>query len=568
MKRTLACVLIAIMLIASCAPSQESPTPSPATVRPSEPAPGDQRLATPGPEDPRPPKPTLLPAGPPTPPDAPPPIAAKDPAPTPGEAQALASYPGAVQCEVPDDLKQAFGDNKIRDLAASLAPAAADHVVAWCREHLPDWFLQNETRRPAAEKPAAAVGICTFERAGRGILLYTRGDDVSGKTLLVVASGPWPSIECCNGQLLRGLGGGDGQQGLKSEGPALSKATPLAWVPDVLVQPVPAGASSVRLQLPVPIDKIAFGDPEHVSNLVPFGCHGGGHPEGFDHIVLPVQPGTIIGSWADGDVREVKPWGDEELGEFAVIIDYGDGLMGIHSEVQKPLVKVGDRVKAGDPIGQGMSFLAGSENAEFALIDRHRTDGPDEDGVHVSGFDYLRKDVQEQFIAAYRAALLDPYLSKGTPVGLTSPWEPYLTNPLLIHQRHKGTPMGEWYLNAPWAIGGPADVLVFKGKDSPYYGQRVTGMDNSHGNYVGGATYLFGSWEADAEKGQIKIVTDRAIYYGIYALDESGARATLKIEYQEGSYPTGFSERAVTYMERRPITRLQDAAELGVLPPS
>lgn len=55
----------------------------------------------------------------------------------------------------------------------------------------------------------------------------------------------------------------------------------------------------------------------------------------------------------------------------------------------------------------------------------------------------------------------------------------------------------------------------------------------------------------DYEKGQLKIMnTNGPVYFGIFEIDESGDRAELRIEYQENSYPTGFSSKALTYIQR------------------
>ena len=54
--------------------------------------------------------------------------------------------------------------------------------------------------------------------------------------------------------------------------------------------------------------------------------------------------------------------------------------------------------------------------------------------------------------------------------------------------------------------------------------------------------------------------------YGIFQIEESEERARLTIQYQTGSYPTGFTEEALTFIERSYVPRRMDGVNLGVLP--
>jgi hypothetical protein len=58
---------------------------------------------------------------------------------------------------------------------------------------------------------------------------------------------------------------------------------------------------------------------------------------------------------------------------------------------------------------------------------------------------------------------------------------------------------------------------------------------------------------------------DGTTYFGIFEIDEGEDRAKLKIEYQKGSYPTGFSSKAITYIERSNLGRRNDGYLLGVI---
>lgn len=335
--------------------------------------------------------------------------------------------------------------------------------------------------------------------------------------------------------------------------------TRVPWIEGAITQPVPEHGSSVRLGLPVPVEQILFTE---TSGIGGFGIHAGGHKEGLDHVWMSVTEDAIIGSWGDGVVTNVIPSGDIELGEHMITVYYGDGLYGHHGEILNPLVAVDDEVNEGDPIGIGMQFTPGIQSAEFGLYDQNRRDGlGDDSGSNVSPFDYLRDDVKQQLVERYTRDVL-PHLAQGFSWAAQNPWEPYLTNPILIHDNHEGTLAGEWLLNEQWADGGHPDILTFLDVDHQYYrGRRVAAMDDT-----GAIRRWWGTWDADYELNRVMIHSEGPIvYYGIFELDESGERAILKLEYREGTYPTAFSENAATYIERAPLSRRADAVQLGVL---
>ncbi len=55
--------------------------------------------------------------------------------------------------------------------------------------------------------------------------------------------------------------------------------------------------------------------------------------------------------------------------------------------------------------------------------------------------------------------------------------------------------------------------------------------------------------------------------YARYAVDESGPRAKLTIEWKQGSYPASISSNAAVYIERKNVYLGLDAQEMGLLPP-
>jgi hypothetical protein len=119
-----------------------------------------------------------------------------------------------------------------------------------------------------------------------------------------------------------------------------------------------------------------------------FGAHEGGPVEGLDHLWIPVKPGTVIGSWADGTVLDIQ----NIDGSYYVDIDYGQGLVGKHEVAERVLVAVGQHVKASDP-----------------------------GGANVSPFDYLKPDVQAAVIARHVNEVVNPYFTAGSIAGNSRP---------------------------------------------------------------------------------------------------------------------------------------------------
>ena len=163
-----------------------------------------------------------------------------------------------------------------------------------------------------------------------------------------------------------------------------------------------------------------------------------------------------------------------EEGMMNVVVYYGDGLWGEHMGLDrnKVLVKEGQKVKAGDPIGYGPALDNNStyQFGEFTVADQHRRDGVVfwykfvKGATLVSPFDYLKNDIKHQLEEKWQKELIDVYLLKGEDIFgvVATPWEPYLTNPMLLHTGHKGELIAEWYLRSKeWEADGIPDVLVF-----------------------------------------------------------------------------------------------------------
>jgi hypothetical protein len=347
--------------------------------------------------------------------------------------------------------------------------------------------------------------------------------------------------------------------------------TPINYVPDPLTwnmtSILPPGSSPVRLSLPVPIDSFYGSEWAGVGGI---GVHAGGHIEGLDHVWIESTTTEPVRNWADGEVTQIQYSGDIDHGEYHITIEYGFNLTGIHMEIETPLVEVGDIVLRGDPVGYGMVWFDGLQSAEQTLIDSGRTDGVRAgNGVYVSPFDYLMEPERIALADAYIRNVVEPFMARGEVNGQFDPAQPYFTNNLLIHYGHEGKLQGEWYLiSENWASGYPNDMITIIEPHNSYTDQpKIMGLDDhSEG---GRADWSIGSdLHIDYENGKLWF-SDRngKKVYGIFEVDESNERATLKIQYQTGSYPSGFTEDALVYIERTYVSRREDAIELGVLAP-
>jgi hypothetical protein len=372
-------------------------------------------------------------------------------------------------------------------------------------------------------------------------------------------------------------GGGGGGGGSDSEitGPSASQCASrsvVPWVDGAWTQPVPAWGSPVRLSLPIPLNVFAM------NQMGAFGSHQGGHPEGLDHVWIQstnwTQSGTTttIQSMAAGTVTIIESNSDA-AGGYSVSIDYGQGLIGKHMEILNPMVKVGDSVNEGDPIGQGYSITG-----EYTLQDTNRCDGElSQVGgySYVSPFDYLKPDVQAALVTSYQTQIAVPYFSAGLSYGTTNPWEPYLTNPILFHSQNPGTIVGEWMLaNKGW---NPED---------PMYYDKFTVMDvtNQYGHFLqyaaaegatpalpGGPTGCSqGTWSLPDNSGKVLFVDQfgGAYCYGIYQVDENqsgpaGSTSKLTLEWSTTGYPAQFSANAAVYYARLPVYAGLNATLLG-----
>ena len=348
-----------------------------------------------------------------------------------------------------------------------------------------------------------------------------------------------------------------GKDGGTIDAPVVVK--PVPWTDGVWTQPVPSWGSPVRLNLPVPLASIVLGP---TGGLGFFGAHEGGHVEGLNHVWIPTVPGTVINSWAAGTVTRIEILG----GSYYITIDYGQGLIGKHQVATRPLVSIGDHVKEGDPVAIAAS-------AEFNLVDNNRTDGERTGGSigsEVSPFDYLRDDVKAALIARHVNEVVTPFFTAGAEAGNSRPWEPYLTNKMLFHADYPGTIAGEWLCtNKGWTTVDPLyfDVMTIHDVTNAYGHFQHIDLEDYNEALPGTKGLTDGTWQPGDSAGKM-VVTMRysgTKYYARYAVDESGSRARLTIEWKQGSYPASLSSNAAVYVVRSNVYLGLDAQMLGLI---
>ncbi|MCW4049347.1 MAG: M23 family metallopeptidase [Candidatus Bathyarchaeota archaeon] len=349
--------------------------------------------------------------------------------------------------------------------------------------------------------------------------------------------------------------------------PSTVERHPMFYHPDPLTYNftsiLPPEASPVRLSLGVEIESL-FG--YRWSGIGGFGLHAGGHKEGLDHVWIEYSGVEPVKSWGNGTITGIDWVGDEEHGEYHIGIDFGQGLKGSYMEVETPLVEVGDYVEKGQPVAIGVQFFPNLKSAEFSLIDENRADGVSTggDGVFVSPFDYLVESDKIALAEAYIENVVDPYMEGKSVIEEFHPDQPYFTNRLLLHDGNDGKLTGEWYLiSENWTVGYPNDFITFIEVVNPYFtGNVVYGEDHHTG---GRDTWnLNGEFTVDYELCRIKMNTKEGTYYGLFEINESSERATLKLEYRKSGYPSEFTSSALIYIERDNLSRGLDAYLLGV----
>jgi hypothetical protein len=330
---------------------------------------------------------------------------------------------------------------------------------------------------------------------------------------------------------------------------------------DGITWTLPDCASSLRLSLPASLDDIFYNSETGITG---YGVHAGGHIEGLDHPWIHIKKGTPVKSWANGTVLQIQEKDEGEYIEYMIGIDYGYGLTGTHGEIMTPFVEVGDVVACGQEVGLGLDFGRDMSSAEFYLVDVGRDDGvfgsTFGQGCTVSPFDYLVESEKQALVDAYKEHVLELYLA-GNLSDYTAfyPYQPYLTNADFLHKNNEGKITGEWYSLQQWDFGYPNDVITFIETNNIYSQEYVVLSMDYEEQWPYPDYFLNGEFEVDYTNNHILITgEDGSKVYCLFEIDESGERAQLKIEYQEDSYPSDFSDNALEYIERSNIGRAQE----------
>jgi len=327
-------------------------------------------------------------------------------------------------------------------------------------------------------------------------------------------------------------------------------------------QLLPSNASKTRLHLPF---TMAEYNSSSLVGIAGFGIHAGGHPEGLDHEWIDLPGDVPVRSWADGKVTKVGVLGTtgNEPTTYEVVINYGSGLIGQHNEVQKVVVKKGQKVKVGDVVGYSHN-TDGTTNAEFELSDLNRANNAAGDGTTVSPYDYLVESDKLALVAAYRDKLALAANKPQSQPGQAQFYvfaQPYLTNDLFSHYDANGALSGVWYSTKQWGNGGPYDILAIQQSTNPYFSGNYVYATDFAGNFrntldttftVNGQNLLFAGGQFNKQQ------------YATYEIGtRKDGRRTLTIKFSDLGYPP-LAGDAVTYLERSNMGVQEEGHKLGV----
>jgi biotin carboxyl carrier protein len=168
---------------------------------------------------------------------------------------------------------------------------------------------------------------------------------------------------------------------------------------DAIIQPLPSNASTVRLNLPTSIGNLMITNKKGLGGL---GVETD-DPTVYNYVYMDIKQGTEINSLASGKVTKIDRKG---LSEYEITLNFSYGLWGRYLAIQKPLVKEGDLVREGQPIGTG---LIGSQPSSsilaFSIADENITEGTKSSfsqGMIVEPLNYLKPDVKAIILSKYK----------------------------------------------------------------------------------------------------------------------------------------------------------------------
>ena len=452
-----------------------------------------------------------------------------------GEAEeaGVSIYPGATEFSIPNEMKSGLGISAGVTCKGYTTSAAPEDVMDWYKNQMGDWTLMSEESFSPPDRPGVTVYMQHYRKGDNGAFMFATSDpQMGGATILGIVTGPWSLIQGCGGE-----GPGEG-------GP-----------------PVGDG-EEIEFAFPIDLDKVHY----EGGGISPFGMHDGDHPEGLDHIwVYCTSADTPAKAPADGDVFQISGG----PGEWMVIIQHSERFQSEFYLLDSILVQEGDHVTKGQTIGYPISVETWVPTYffDYWLVDMSRNDGvwamPDvQMGSRVSPYEYLESSVKEAIENAYRENMYNVYKNQRIKVGVFNPYEPNLTNEIFLHKGNEGTPVGVWIsLERKWEKDGVPDMVTILNVNNEFYsGYRFIFYDG----WIGGESKS-GSCEINNETGEITFHADFpepqvTTYYGIFEVTEDD-RASLRLEYREGSRPSSFSDAVLNFVVRSQRMPRSEVAE-------
>lgn len=453
--------------------------------------------------------------------------------PEPTEKDGIPVFPESTETSIPPDMKMHLSIDEALDCQGYSVPAERDEVAIWYHDQLTGWELVSEQEFTPPDQPEMTATMKHYRSGGDGLLLFFSTGFMS-QTLYGIATGPWSLVEGC----------GRFEVGPQSGG---------------LSEPDFSG-EDIEFAFPIDLDQIHY----EGGGIAPFGMHDGDHPEGLDHIwVYPKSADTPVKATADGLVERVSG----ESGNFEVHIKHSERFTTEYFLLNSIVVKEGDELKKGETVGYPIPCQTWVPTYffDYWLMDMSRNDGvwvygDSQMGSRVSPYEYLAPDVKMAIEELYREEMYNVYRDRGKQVGVFNPYEPKLTNPIFLHPGNEGTPVGVWLsLDRKWEEDGVPDMVTILKVDNEFHtGYRFIFYDGWI--YASQET---GSCKVDSEAGEIifRIAEPSSkTYYGIFEVTE-GDRATLKLEYRQGSSPSVFSDDALNFVIRSQRMPRDEVAE-------
>lgn len=168
---------------------------------------------------------------------------------------------------------------------------------------------------------------------------------------------------------------------------------------DDIIQDLPSNASTVRLNLPTNISDLVISKKTGLGGL---GVETE-DPTVYNYVWMDIKDGTQIKSLASGTVTKVER---VSLSEFTITVNYSYGLWAKYQGIAKPLVKEGENVREGQPLGIGLIGSQPKSNIlAFSIADENIQEGTASTfspGIIVKPLDYLKPDVKMIILQKYQ----------------------------------------------------------------------------------------------------------------------------------------------------------------------